>query len=210
MTFKALLEFDTEPEGIWITQSSSTVQNIELDFGAVGSGSPFTFWYSDRVVSALALVDGTLHGVSKPSRDSGDSALVTIDTTTGSITEIGPTRPFVDMAHDRLTGILWGIAYDSSERGALATIDPKTGFTGPDIIAPIANIGGIAFGPDGNLYAGTFSTSPCKQFEECGNVIRRIDGLYQAQPGSERLADRLVRRVRFGDVIGLTCGLKLL
>ncbi len=85
----------------------------------------------------------------------GNSDLRTLDPFTGSSTLIGPTgvaRPISGIAHDKRTGIVYGVAggggpsnlYTLDLTTGAATVVGSTGF----------QLGSLEFGPDGRLYGG--------------------------------------------------------
>lgn len=111
---------------------------------------------SDLAFNGLEFVDGTLYGTAIPF-SLEPSHLMILDPETGSATDIGPTGqgPISGLAWDPSTATMYGVTGGAAGYGPskLVTIDLDTGLA--TVIGETGiTAGGLAFGPDGLLYAG--------------------------------------------------------
>jgi hypothetical protein len=114
-------------------------------------------------LNGLEFVAGTLYGTFiTAGGGAAPSDLVIVDPTSGVLTVIGPTGfgPISGLAYESVRSRLYGVTAGSTA-ASLVTINLGTGAA--TVVAPITDaagspldrIGGLAFGPDGDLYGGT-------------------------------------------------------
>ncbi|MEJ2721663.1 MAG: T9SS type A sorting domain-containing protein [bacterium] len=145
---------------------------------------------SDLAFTGLEFVGPTLYGTAIPF-SLEPSHLMTLDPETGSAVDIGPTGqgPISGLAWDPSTATMYGITGGAAAYGPskLVTVDLGTGWA--TVIGETGvSAGGLAFGPDGLLYAAGNN-------RDGGNLYRidTADG-----------AASLVGPTGFGGVSGLT------
>lgn len=101
-----------------------------------------------------------------PNSDPNYNSLYTVDVVTGAVTRVGPTGApefFMDLAVDR-HGNLWGVTSSlqpSYIPAVLYRIDTETGAaTKITNLVGSSTVMGLAFAPDGKLYATDFTANP--------------------------------------------------
>jgi hypothetical protein len=101
-----------------------------------------------------------------PSHDPNYNSLYTVNEVTGQVTQIGPTGAsefFMDLAFDR-HGDLWGVTSSlqpSYIPAVLYRIDTQTGAATKVVnLVGSSTVMGLAFAPNGKLYATDFTANP--------------------------------------------------
>ena len=128
-----------------------------------------------EAMPGMEVVRGKLYAVIRTGPFGSPSRLVSVDQVTGVIANIGDTginRPVSALAWDRVNKIMYGLS-GGSPVSELLTIDIATAQA--SVIGDInimgtgvEDIGGLAFGPDGLLYAGVSGASPTNP----GDILR--------------------------------------
>jgi hypothetical protein len=106
-------------------------------------------------LNGLEFVGSTLYGTFKSGPAALYSDLVIVDTSTGALTNVGPTGfgPISGLAYDETADIMYGVTAGPAP-ASLVTINLSTGAA--TVVGPtgLDKVGSIEFGPDGNLYGG--------------------------------------------------------
>jgi len=139
------------------------LHNIDPSSGATLSTAMVGPYPGDPVVAGMEFVGSTLYATVHDWMWSANSALYTLNPSTGLLTAVGAPTPYLQitgLAYDQASGTMYGVAPGAP--ATLLTINLSTGVATPvgPIMAgatPLAKVGSIEFGPDGNLYGGLAS-----------------------------------------------------
>lgn len=146
------IEFDILTRTLWAEESNGGLDLHRID--PASGGSLETVRLPEGALNGMEFVGSVLYGtfITDPQ---GPSDLVTVDTSSGELTTIGPTGvgPVSGLAYDDLTGVMYGVTAGGN-LSDLVIIDLTTGHA--TVIGPTGfdRIGSIEFGPDGKLYGG--------------------------------------------------------
>ncbi|MFG0258320.1 MAG: hypothetical protein ACF8GE_10500 [Phycisphaerales bacterium JB043] len=143
----------------WPASNADKLDLIDPDTGALNSTTVLTLPSGGNVITSLEFVGGTLYGGFATGASIVDpSSLVAIDTTTGTVSIIGPMGidgPTVGLAYSDAT--MYTVNTEEVD-ATLYTVDLTTGAATP--VGPVVEAGqgtplrlrGLEFGADGRLY----------------------------------------------------------